>query len=87
MTKADILSSADSPPEHLTPAEAEALMHLALGYSGKQAARLRGVSYKTIRAQRESAYRKIGARNGPHAVALYLAMGGADAYQGTPRLS
>lgn len=42
------------------------------GLKTEEIARRRGVQPRTIRAQRESAYRKLGARNGVHAAVLWL---------------
>jgi len=56
----------------LGEAEALNLRLLSAGLTNDQIARRRGVSEKTVKAQLQSARAKLGARNAPHAVALWL---------------
>jgi len=61
------------PPEHLTARQDEVLSWLAHGLSmGEIAAELR-VSEHTVRDHVKEARRRLGARTGPHVVALWLA--------------
>lgn len=61
------------PPDELTPAEVEALIGLARGETIRQSAkRLRPRTENSVRCSRQRAARKLGAANGPHAVALAL---------------
>ena len=56
----------------LGEAEELNLRLLSAGLTNDQIARRRGVSEKTVKAQLQSARAKLGARNAPHAVALWL---------------
>lgn len=58
--------------EGLTPKEREVLELVALGFSDKESARRLGRNYHTVRLQVQSAVRRLGAENRPHAVALLL---------------
>lgn len=57
-------------PIPLSNREATALRAVARGDSTKQTARSLGISVKTVEELQRRAYRKLGARNGAHAVAL-----------------
>lgn len=48
----------------------EVLCLVASGYERKEIARLRHVTENAVRHVLSTAYRKIGARNAPHAVAI-----------------
>ena len=59
---------------NLSPRQREVLSHLAAGYTPKQHDRL-GIAYGTFRTHSQLAYRKLGARNDAHAVAIALRRG------------
>lgn len=60
----------------LSPAETEVLDLIAQGFTAEAAGAQLYKSGATVKQQLSSAYRKLGARNAPHAVALYLRPGG-----------
>ena len=54
----------------LTPSELRTLKLIAKGLSAKEAGKLAGIAYDTIKDQMASVYRRLGASNAAHAVAL-----------------
>ncbi len=48
------------------------MIDLALGLRTKESARKRFIGYETVKAARQSAYAKLGAKNGYEAVAIYV---------------
>jgi len=54
----------------LTPSELRTLKLIAKGLSAKEAGKLAGISYDTIKDQMASVYWRLGASNAAHAVAL-----------------
>lgn len=59
----------------LTPSELRTLKLIAKGLSAKEAGKLAGVVQDTIKCQMDSVYRRLGASNAPHAVALAFVRG------------
>ena len=55
----------------LTHREREALRHAAHGLCMSETALAMNVTHETVKSHLRSAYRKMGARNGKHAVWLY----------------
>lgn len=74
MNKATLRPSA-RPRGILARSEARVLAFSAAGYNRNETARYLRVSAETVKSQRESALRKLGARNTAHAVALASARG------------
>lgn len=66
-----------SPRRHggLSRGEARVLVFSAAGYGRAETARLLQVGAETVKSQRASALRKLGARNTAHAVAIAFARG------------
>ena len=60
------------PSPALTEAEKECMVLVACGLKNEAIARCRHTTVKTVKQQRSSAYRRLGACNAPHAVALML---------------
>lgn len=58
----------------LSPRQRDVLKHIADGYRPKQHDRL-GIAYGTFREHLMVAYRKLGANNDAHAVAIALRRG------------
>lgn len=56
--------------EALSPREIEVLRAMACGERAYDTARRFGTSIKTVKAQRYSLIKKLGAKNAPHAVTL-----------------
>ena len=56
----------------LTHREREALRHAANGLCMSETALAMNVTHETVKSHLKQAYRKLGARNGKHAVALFL---------------
>jgi DNA-binding CsgD family transcriptional regulator len=59
----------------LSRGEARVLVFSASGFSRDETAQLLGLGPETVKTQRQSAQRKLGARNTAHAVALAFARG------------
>jgi DNA-binding CsgD family transcriptional regulator len=57
---------------HLTPREREVLSYLTLGYTNPEIALACGTSFRTVRNQMSSLFRKLGASTRAEAVALSL---------------
>lgn len=56
----------------LTRREVEVLAQLAKGKTARQIAEILGITKRTVDAHLQSAYLKLGASNGTHAVAIAL---------------
>ncbi len=72
---ARLLRPSARPHGVLTRNEARVLAFSAAGFSRDETARLLRVGSETVKSQRESALRKLRARNTAHAVALAFARG------------
>lgn len=56
----------------LTPREAEVLDLISKGYGDREIAHRLGISPHTVKGHADAALRKLGARNRPDAVRLWL---------------
>lgn len=56
--------------KRLSPREIEVLRGIANGERASETAERFGTSEKTVKSQRYNVIKKLGAKNGPHAVAL-----------------
>lgn len=59
----------------MTARQREALVWIARGYTADQAARRMGISRDTVLSHLKRIYARLGARTGPHAVALAMVAG------------
>ncbi len=59
----------------LSLTEMQVLAHLAEGHSVQETADHMGVAFETAKEQRKDTFARLGARNGPHAVAIGFRMG------------
>lgn len=66
---------APPPTLDLAPAELRALQLAAAGYTVAEAAAIIGVSSESSKSALKRAYSKLGAKNGPHAIALAFRQG------------
>ena len=68
----DVISKASLIQELLTAKEVAALPHVLRGLSSKEAARILGVSHRTVEFHRANIVRKFGARNIPDLIGKVL---------------